>query len=1096
MAEEYNLPIGADISSLLAQMTSTKTVLGQVNEAGKQVGVTLKQSFNAAEVAASKMQAGITSTAGQLGKQRDSVAQLTDAILSYQDKAFGERDIQKVAGYNKEIEKLKLQLQHLTRAGTKGFDDMGRPIKAQMGQLEKLRALAVLYKNGMESATRPENLEKYRLKLQQTEAAIGRMTNAGKVGFDELGNKIKQTTSGTDKFLGSIRNIGAAIGISFGVAAIFAFGKEVVTLSAGAEGVQRAFLKLNSPALLENLRKATRGTVSDLNLMKAAINANNFQIPIEKLGSLLKFAQERARDTGQSVDYLVESIVTGIARKSPLILDNLGLNIQRIQKEFARTGDFAKAAFTVVDEELAKSGARAMTTADQLAVFSAIYENFKVSIGANTSGVINYIAEVSSAYIGWLNLAIKDTDQRIGELAQKYAAAGAPVEQFRTDDGKGRAAYLRGLELQIAEAQKVFERIDQDFQGANILQTSFGTITEKRDRAKLYLEELKATQVLVKGVVEDEAKARKAASDKEAADWEAGRAKREAQAKKELEYRKMINDRLVALYYERQQAIINQITDEGERAVRQEEFNRDKEIAFLRKEAKEKPELAGAINKLIEQKHLESAARLMSLFTKQKMDQLKLEEEANEELDKLFRTEEQAQLAAIDSKYKKILEKTRAAGLLTSDMETKLNAQRDKERGAASLKIQTDLLKAEEELLILSVEARKRKEGQTEVKYEEQKQIDILEIKLKYAKLQLAAIDGNPAQVKEQATLKKIITEIENALSKATKKKPVDFLEFLGLDPEKVMEIADAASRVGSVASDLFAGLAEGVQLQIDQKQKLIDALTDQLDEQEDIMEKEKELMEQGFANNYGIEKKKYDALKAQREQAVKDQEAMQKKQQALQRAQIIADGIAQVSNLITASTDIFKSLAKFGPFGVAAAIATIGVMFGGFVLAKANAIKATKMEKGGKVKGKLHSDGGNKYVSADGNDQDIIEIEKDEFVTNRKSTAKHEKLLNAINKDDFSGLSVHDQSIKDLLAGTGVSAQAKKGKDAARTTIILQDRAEKARPTTDARDGYLHKISKGIDRMNKHNEAEPTVIDMGDYIIIKTGTVTERRWK
>jgi hypothetical protein len=114
---------------------------------------------------------------------------------------------------------------------------------------------------------------------------------------------------------------------------------------------------------LETLRKATRGLVSDLELMKVTVQAGNFGIPIEQMGKLLEFATKRAAETGQSVDYLVNSIVTGIGRKSPLILDNLGISAVRLKEKFGGVAieaqsiaDVAQAVGDIAAEEMGKMG--------------------------------------------------------------------------------------------------------------------------------------------------------------------------------------------------------------------------------------------------------------------------------------------------------------------------------------------------------------------------------------------------------------------------------------------------------------------------------------------------------------------------------------------------------------------------------------------------------------------------------------------------------------------------------------------------------------------------------------------------------------------
>ena len=87
----------------------------------------------------------------------------------------------------------------------------------------------------------------------------------------------------------SLKNIAGAVGLAFGTQQLVAFGKEAVQLAAKAEGVRRAFEKLNNPNLLRDLRTATRGTVSDLVLMQQAVRAQNFKVPLEKLAGFFKF---------------------------------------------------------------------------------------------------------------------------------------------------------------------------------------------------------------------------------------------------------------------------------------------------------------------------------------------------------------------------------------------------------------------------------------------------------------------------------------------------------------------------------------------------------------------------------------------------------------------------------------------------------------------------------------------------------------------------------------------------------------------------------------------------------------------------------------
>lgn len=175
------------------------------------------------------------------------------------------------------------------------------------------------------------------------------------------------------------------------------FIKEGIQMAAVAEGVRNAFNKLNQPNLLANLRAETKGMVNDFLLMQSAVRADKFNIPVEQLGKLLKFAQQRAQETGDSVDYLVNSIIMGIGRKSSLILDNLGISATRLQKEVGEAGDFTKGVINIVNEELEKQGNLALTSAEKAQQSAAKWQNAQLMIGTSLKWVKDGISEMSGA---------------------------------------------------------------------------------------------------------------------------------------------------------------------------------------------------------------------------------------------------------------------------------------------------------------------------------------------------------------------------------------------------------------------------------------------------------------------------------------------------------------------------------------------------------------------------------------------------------------------------------------------------------------------------------------------------------------------------
>lgn len=159
------------------------------------------------------------------------------------------------------------------------------------------------------------------------------------------------------------------------------FVREGVEMAAAAEGIENAFFRISNRDYLNDLRKQTRGLVSDFTLMQSAVRAENFDIPLTQLGTLLQFAQNRARDTGESVEYLTQSIIDGIGRKSPLILDNLGISVVRIQEEVKKTGDFATAVGNIVEDEMSKAGEVIDTATDAATRKKVAWENLQITVG-------------------------------------------------------------------------------------------------------------------------------------------------------------------------------------------------------------------------------------------------------------------------------------------------------------------------------------------------------------------------------------------------------------------------------------------------------------------------------------------------------------------------------------------------------------------------------------------------------------------------------------------------------------------------------------------------------------------------------------------
>lgn len=200
------------------------------------------------------------------------------------------------------------------------------------------------------------------------------------------------------------------------------------------EGVSMAFERLNQPGLLDNLREATHGTVNDLELMKQAVKFDNFNLSIEQMGTFLAFAQQQAKDTGQDVNYLVDSIVTGLGRKSLPILDNLGLSAEAIRDKMKETGDMTTAVAEIIQERMEAAGGYVETAADRAAQAQVRLDNAMTELGNTMNSLTGSGAtlwtELKIGAVELANTAIKPLISLFNQLASYVQ--GTSVEDILT----------------------------------------------------------------------------------------------------------------------------------------------------------------------------------------------------------------------------------------------------------------------------------------------------------------------------------------------------------------------------------------------------------------------------------------------------------------------------------------------------------------------------------------------------------------------------------------------------------------------------------------------------------------------------------------
>jgi hypothetical protein len=291
---------------------------------------------------------------------------------------------------NSELAKNRARILELEK--TLGLENM------TMTQLQKRAQSLQGQMNNTVKSLQPEAYARLSSELQKTKDRMG-----------ELGRKVKEADTFLNKFLGRAVLVNQLSNLFTKISSkIFDFVNKGVEMARTAEGIERAFKKLNEPDLLDNLRNATRGTVNNLSLMQQAVKADNFKIPLENLATYFKFAQQRAQETGESVDYLVQSIILGIGRKSPLILDNLGISSVLLRETMRETGDMVSAVSQIINTELAKQGDLTDTAAEKAAARTAQLENQQLELGKLIKDIYEFVGHLfNNVLLATINTVVK-----------------------------------------------------------------------------------------------------------------------------------------------------------------------------------------------------------------------------------------------------------------------------------------------------------------------------------------------------------------------------------------------------------------------------------------------------------------------------------------------------------------------------------------------------------------------------------------------------------------------------------------------------------------------------------------------------------------
>ena len=213
----------------------------------------------------------------------------------------------------------------------------------------------------------------------------------------------KDQTGGVFKKLGgSVQKLGKVAMVGFGAAAagIAAVGAGAVKLAADAaslETVQAAFEGITEASgesaskMLEALRTQSAGMITNADLMTSYNKAAQLvgTTFANELPDAMGMVGKVAAATGQDMGFLMDSLVTGIGRLSPMILDNLGIQVDLTQayEDYAAANGLVASEMSKTEQQAAlmaqvmgKLQTNTANMPDVAGSAAASFESFKVTL--------------------------------------------------------------------------------------------------------------------------------------------------------------------------------------------------------------------------------------------------------------------------------------------------------------------------------------------------------------------------------------------------------------------------------------------------------------------------------------------------------------------------------------------------------------------------------------------------------------------------------------------------------------------------------------------------------------------------------------------
>jgi len=281
--------------------------------------------------------------------------------------------------------------------------------------------------------------------------------------LDKAQQSSESSTRGWASRVGGV--IQNAFGYALGTVAVGAV-KQVgealqdwVVDAAAAEGIEKTFFGMADAAKLAELRMGSLGTVLDVDLMK---NYNSAAISVSQsfaddLPEAMQYFGKISAATGEDIGYLMSSYTTGISRLSPMILDNLKIQVNQTEANRVYAESIGKTVDQLTKEEQQMALNQQVLTLleEKTRDMPEASEGAAVKMAQLKTTLGNMATEIGGALLP----ALVGILTPLGELAQQY---GPQVVAWAEKAGVWLA---ENLPLAIATLQEIWNTVFPAIQG-------------------------------------------------------------------------------------------------------------------------------------------------------------------------------------------------------------------------------------------------------------------------------------------------------------------------------------------------------------------------------------------------------------------------------------------------------------------------------------------------------------------------------------------------------------------------------------------------------------------------------------------------------